>query len=158
LFTSIPLTYQSITMKGISAVAPLAVALSATVVSASAIPDTLIPSYFKRATSLPEVTVKGNGTNASPVSETSNAKRSCQPFSPEAHDSTSAVSTTSQVRRPILLSNFSANPLLQAVPQMLLTQLLLSPPALGILLSKRRKFPALDETMIADIDYTGSRN
>lgn len=48
-------------MKGISAVAPLAVALGATAVSAVAIPDSMIPSYFKRATSLPQVTTKGNG-------------------------------------------------------------------------------------------------
>lgn len=47
-------------MKGISAVAPLAVALGATAVSAVAIPDSMIPSYFKRATSLPQVTTKGN--------------------------------------------------------------------------------------------------
>ena len=48
-------------MKGISAVAPLAVALGATAVSAVAIPDSMIPSYFKRATSLPQVVTKGNG-------------------------------------------------------------------------------------------------
>jgi hypothetical protein len=48
-------------MKGVVAAAPLAVALGATAVSAAAIPDSLIPSYFKRATSLPQVTVKGNG-------------------------------------------------------------------------------------------------
>lgn len=40
--------------------APLAAILSASVVTATAIPDSLIPHYFKRATSLPEVTVKGN--------------------------------------------------------------------------------------------------
>ena len=48
-------------MKGFSAVVPLAVALSATAVSAVAIPDSMIPHYFKRATSLPQVTTKGNG-------------------------------------------------------------------------------------------------
>ncbi|KAK3178698.1 beta-glucanosyltransferase [Lepraria neglecta] len=47
-------------MRGISTIAPLAVALGATAASASAIPENLIPSYFKRASSLPEVTVKGN--------------------------------------------------------------------------------------------------
>lgn len=52
-------------MKGVHAVAPLAVVLGATAVSASAVPDSLIPSYFKRATSLPQVTVKGNGKSAS---------------------------------------------------------------------------------------------
>lgn len=51
-------------MRGISTIAPLAVALGATAASASAIPENLIPSYFKRASSLPEVTVKGNGTDA----------------------------------------------------------------------------------------------
>ncbi|KAL6715663.1 1,3-beta-glucanosyltransferase [Lecanora helva] len=44
-------------MKGINAFTPLAVASA---VSASTLPDSLIPSYFKRASSLPEVTVKGN--------------------------------------------------------------------------------------------------
>ena len=48
-------------MKGISAVAPLAVALGATAVSAVAIPDSMIPPYFKRSTSLPQVVTKGNG-------------------------------------------------------------------------------------------------
>ena len=48
-------------MKGISAVAPLAVALGATAVSAVAIPDSMIPTYFKRQTSLPQVVTKGNG-------------------------------------------------------------------------------------------------
>ena len=48
-------------MKGISTVAPLAVALGATAVSAIAIPDTMIPHYFKRGTSLPQVVTKGNG-------------------------------------------------------------------------------------------------
>ena len=48
-------------MKGFSAVVPLAVAFGATAVSAVAIPDSMIPHYFKRATSLPQVTTKGNG-------------------------------------------------------------------------------------------------
>lgn len=53
-------------MKGFSVVAPLAAVLGASVVTATAIPDSLIPHYFKRATSLPEVTVKGNGEATSP--------------------------------------------------------------------------------------------
>ena len=48
-------------MKGISAVVPLAVTLGATAASAVAIPDSMIPHYFKRASSLPQVTTKGNG-------------------------------------------------------------------------------------------------
>ena len=49
-------------MKGLSTVAPLAVALGASAVSAVAIPDSMIPHYFKRdQTSLPQVVTKGNG-------------------------------------------------------------------------------------------------
>ena len=48
-------------MKGFSTAVPLAVALGATAVSAVAIPDSMIPHYFKRASSLPQVTTKGNG-------------------------------------------------------------------------------------------------
>lgn len=100
-------THQNFAMKGISAVTPLALALGATAVSASAIPDHLIPTYFKRATSLPQVTVKGNGMHALSVSGTSIANKSIQHSLPEARASTSAALTTSQVRLQICTLEFN---------------------------------------------------
>ncbi|KAK4694639.1 1,3-beta-glucanosyltransferase GAS5, partial [Lecanoromycetidae sp. Uapishka_2] len=70
-------------MKGINAIAPLAVALSATSVSASVIPESMIPAYFKRATSLAEVSVKGNGGSSDavdPIADESTCTRDITEF------------------------------------------------------------------------------
>ena len=127
-------------MKGINAVAPLAVAFGASAVSASALPDTLIPSYFKRDSSLPQVTVKGNGTNTPLQPPTRNADLLSQLFSLETTDSTFVASTTSQ----------------EAL-QMLLTQLLIRVSAHVTLPSKQNKQTWCNTSEI-DIFSTDSKN